>query len=139
MDVKKKQMIETQRIINGDCVEEMSKFPENSIASLREAIRLGCTGSEFDVRMTADEVLVISHDAAHGGLDIESSKNGIIYTPLSILYVSFKNLHFLSSSEYLRNVAYFSRFLKRGIKSCIIIVSVSNQIPPYLCNNLKRK
>ena len=24
-------------------------FPENSIASLREAIRLGCTGSEFDV------------------------------------------------------------------------------------------
>ena len=50
-----------------------NEFPENSIASLREAIRLGCTGSEFDVRMTADEVLVISHDAAHGGLDIESS------------------------------------------------------------------
>lgn len=46
-------------------------FPENSIASLREAIRLRCTGSEFDVRMTKDEVLVISHDAAHGGLEIE--------------------------------------------------------------------
>ena len=48
-------------------------FPENSIASLREAIRLGCTGSEFDVRMTADDVLVISHDPAHSVLDIESS------------------------------------------------------------------
>jgi len=40
-------------------------FPENSIASLREAIRLGCTGSEFDVRMTADEVLVVNHDPHH--------------------------------------------------------------------------
>jgi glycerophosphoryl diester phosphodiesterase len=48
-------------------------FPENSIASLREAIRLGCTGSEFDVRMTADEVLVVNHDPHHGGMDIEST------------------------------------------------------------------
>lgn len=24
-------MIETQKVINGDCIEEMSKFPENSI------------------------------------------------------------------------------------------------------------
>ena len=41
-----------------------NKFPENSIASLREAIRLGCTGSEFDVRMTIDDSLVINHDPA---------------------------------------------------------------------------
>ena len=50
-----------------------NNFPENSIASLREAIRLGCTGSEFDVRMTADSVLVICHDPVHGGLTIESN------------------------------------------------------------------
>ena len=50
-----------------------NNFPENSIASLREAIRLGCTGSEFDVRMTADSVLVISHDPIHDGFAIESS------------------------------------------------------------------
>ena len=50
-----------------------NNFPENSISSLREAIRLGCTGSEFDVRMTADSVLVICHDPVHGGLAIESS------------------------------------------------------------------
>ena len=48
-------------------------FPENSIASLREAIRLGCTGSEFDVRMTADEVLVVNHDHDFQGMDIETS------------------------------------------------------------------
>lgn len=46
-------------------------FPENSIASLREAIRLGCAGSEFDVRMTADDSLVINHDSHFGGKDIE--------------------------------------------------------------------
>jgi glycerophosphoryl diester phosphodiesterase len=48
-------------------------FPENSIASLREAIRLQCAGSEFDVRMTADDSLVINHDPDHGKMDIEKT------------------------------------------------------------------
>jgi glycerophosphoryl diester phosphodiesterase len=37
-------------------------LPQNSIASLRKAISLKATGSEFDVRMTKDEVLIINHD-----------------------------------------------------------------------------
>ncbi|MFC3415472.1 glycerophosphodiester phosphodiesterase [Algoriphagus hitonicola] len=45
--------------------------PQNSIASLKEAIRLGCEGTEFDVWMTADEVLVVNHDADFEGLEIE--------------------------------------------------------------------
>ncbi|MDR0661304.1 MAG: hypothetical protein LBG19_11065 [Prevotellaceae bacterium] len=40
-------------------------LPQNSIASLKKAIALGCTGSEFVVHLTADDVLVVSHDAAH--------------------------------------------------------------------------
>jgi glycerophosphoryl diester phosphodiesterase len=36
---------------------------ENSVASLRHAIALGCEGSEFDVHMSADSVLFIHHDA----------------------------------------------------------------------------
>lgn len=48
-------------------------FPENSIASLREAIRLGCAGSEFDVRMTADDSLVINHDPDYHKLPIEKT------------------------------------------------------------------
>lgn len=47
--------------------------PQNSIASLQAAVRLGCVGSEFDVRMTKDEVLVINHDAHHEGMDIEQT------------------------------------------------------------------
>lgn len=46
-------------------------FPENSIASLQEAIRLQCTGSEFDVWMTADDSLVIHHDPDYNGMMIE--------------------------------------------------------------------
>lgn len=47
--------------------------PQNSIASLQNAIKLGCTGSEFDVRMTKDEVLVINHDPHFEGMDIEKT------------------------------------------------------------------
>lgn len=47
--------------------------PQNSLASLREAIRLNCEGSEFDVWMTSDEVLVVNHDHDFQGTDIETS------------------------------------------------------------------
>jgi glycerophosphoryl diester phosphodiesterase len=48
-------------------------LPENSIASLKEAIHLGCYGTEFDVHMTNDGVLVVNHDAEFMGLPIEKS------------------------------------------------------------------
>lgn len=48
-------------------------LPENSIASLKEAIRIGCYGSEFDVHATQDGVLVVNHDADFLGLAIEKS------------------------------------------------------------------
>ena len=49
------------------------KLPENSIASLQEAIRIGCFGSEFDVQYTADGVAVINHNADFFGKDIATS------------------------------------------------------------------
>ena len=59
-------------------------FPENSIASLKEAIRLGCAGSEFDVRMSADDSLVINHDPTHNKLEIEKTSYAeLIQHPLS--------------------------------------------------------
>lgn len=48
-------------------------LPENSIAALKEAIRLKCTGSEFDVRMTADDSLVINHDPHYRKLEVEKT------------------------------------------------------------------
>lgn len=59
-------------------------FPENSIASLRQAIKIGCAGSEFDVRMTADGVLVINHDPSYHGLSIEKTNySDLLSFPLS--------------------------------------------------------
>jgi len=48
-------------------------LPENSIASLREAFRLNCHGSEFDVHLTADSVIVVNHDATFYGMTIAKS------------------------------------------------------------------
>lgn len=50
-----------------------NSYPENSIGSLREAVRLKCTGSEFDVRMTSDDSLIINHDPHYNNLLIEES------------------------------------------------------------------
>lgn len=48
-------------------------LPENSVAALRNTIALKCTGSEFDVRMTADDSLIINHDPSYNNLPIEKS------------------------------------------------------------------
>lgn len=61
-----------------------NNFPENSIASLREAMRLRCTGSEFDVRMSADDTLLINHDPHYHDLLIEqTSYETLARNPLS--------------------------------------------------------
>lgn len=48
-------------------------LPQNSIASLKQAIALGCAGSETDVHMTADSFLVINHDNKWGDLTIQKN------------------------------------------------------------------
>lgn len=50
-----------------------NNFPENSIASLKEAFRLKCYGSEFDVHFTKDSVIVVNHDDVFKGLTIAAS------------------------------------------------------------------
>lgn len=50
-----------------------NNLPENSIAALEQAIKLGCAGAEFDVHRTSDDSLVINHDHTFYGKDIERS------------------------------------------------------------------
>jgi glycerophosphoryl diester phosphodiesterase len=52
--------------------------PENSIAALKAAIKMGCDGSEFDVHMSADSVLFINHDAHIQGLPIETTSSVVL-------------------------------------------------------------
>jgi glycerophosphoryl diester phosphodiesterase len=46
---------------------------ENSLSSLQNAQKLGTYGSEFDVRVTSDDVMVVFHDKNVNGLHIEST------------------------------------------------------------------
>jgi glycerophosphoryl diester phosphodiesterase len=46
---------------------------QNSLTSLKDAIKLGCEGSEFDVWLSSDDQLVISHDPEIGGKKVEES------------------------------------------------------------------
>lgn len=49
------------------------EIPQNSIASLQEAISLNCFGAEFDVHLTKDNIPVVNHDRDFLGIDIETS------------------------------------------------------------------
>jgi len=61
-----------------------NNLPQNSIASLKQAVALGCAGSEFDVHLTADDSLVINHDPEFSGKKIETST----YTDLAATKLS---------------------------------------------------
>ncbi|MFD1630427.1 glycerophosphodiester phosphodiesterase [Pseudopedobacter beijingensis] len=50
-----------------------NNVPQNSRASLKKAIELKCYGSEFDVHITKDDVLVINHDNDFLGKDIATA------------------------------------------------------------------
>ncbi|MDR1171922.1 MAG: hypothetical protein LBL24_05670 [Bacteroidales bacterium] len=46
---------------------------QNSLASLQNAIELGAYGSELDVWITTDNVIVLNHDATYQGVSMENS------------------------------------------------------------------
>ena len=50
-----------------------SGTPQNSIAALKAAIALGCSGSETDVQLTSDRALIINHDPFWAGLPVQKS------------------------------------------------------------------
>jgi glycerophosphoryl diester phosphodiesterase len=72
-------------------------LPQNSIASLHEAIRLKCAASEFDVHLTKDDVLVVNHDETFYGIDIASS------TYAELLTIKHQNGEYIPKAEdYIR-------------------------------------
>ena len=56
----------------GDC----RAAPENTIAAFDVAIRNGCDGFEFDVRLTADFRAVVVHDAKISGVAVNTNTFG---------------------------------------------------------------
>ncbi len=46
---------------------------ENSLQALKNAQAIKVYGSEFDVRMTADGILVVNHDEYHAGMEVSEN------------------------------------------------------------------
>ena len=64
---------QSPQIIAHRGVWKNNKVPQNSIASLNAAIDQQVWGTEFDVHLTRDDVLVVNHDLDYYGLDIATS------------------------------------------------------------------
>ncbi|MCM4155705.1 glycerophosphodiester phosphodiesterase family protein [Gramella sp. AN32] len=61
-----------------------NSLPENSIASLKQAVAIGAHGSEFDVHISADDSIVVNHDDDFKGMLIEDTRyNELISKKLS--------------------------------------------------------
>lgn len=88
---------------------EEAGYAQNSIASLECAQEAGVWGSEFDVYMTADNHLVVVHDAVTQGYEIET-------TP----YDTLRNNIILPNGERIPNI---DEYLEQG-KKCSSTVLV---------------
>lgn len=69
--VTEKSTFHQNKVIAHRGAWKTQNLPQNSLASLQQAIDIECEGSEFDVWMTADGELVVNHDADYEGLVIE--------------------------------------------------------------------
>ncbi|WP_153796988.1 glycerophosphodiester phosphodiesterase [Foetidibacter luteolus] len=93
---------------------KLNNLPENSIASLQEAVKLGCTGSEFDVHITSDDSLVVNHDAEYAGMPIGIST----YSQLAA--VKLPNGETISTLQQ-----YLAAGLKQGITKLVLEIKPS--------------
>lgn len=64
---------QTQIIAHRGYWQTVPPTTENSLKSLENAQKLKVYGSEFDVRMSKDGVLVINHDEHHGTMEISET------------------------------------------------------------------
>lgn len=63
---------QSTKIVAHRGVWKNTKVPQNSIAALKHAIDLKVWGTEFDVVLTKDNVLVVNHDNDYQGTDIST-------------------------------------------------------------------
>ncbi|MBR5403809.1 MAG: glycerophosphodiester phosphodiesterase [Bacteroidales bacterium] len=86
---------------------------QNSIASLRQAQDGGFWGSEFDVHLTADSVVVVNHDPTLNGIPIHTS------TYRELLKAHLPNGEFIPT---------LNEYLHQGAKSdCMLVLEIKPQ------------
>ncbi len=92
------------------------QLPENSIAALKEAIRLNCYGSEFDVHLTKDDQMVVNHDPTFLGMSVSGS------TYNELLSKKMPNGEFIPTLE-----AYLKAGMKQKKTKLILELKPQNQ------------
>lgn len=117
---------QTQIIAHRGFFQAQPPTTENSVKSLENAQKLKIYGSEFDVRMTKDGVLVINHDEHHGEMEISET--------------SFKELEAvkLSNGEKFPTL---KDYLKQGKKdpALKLIVEIKPAKTPEIENEITQK
>ena len=93
-----KEKVQTEMPERGICAHRgaMKTHPENTIAALKEAIRLGAHMIEFDVRMTKDKKLVVIHDRS---VDRTTDGTGLV-TELTLLEIKIFDAGSWKSKEF---------------------------------------
>lgn len=86
---------------------------QNSIASLRQAQENGFWGSEFDVHLTADDVVVVNHDPSLNGMSIRK------HTYRQLLKAQLPNGE---------RIPTLGEYLKQGAQSpCMLVLEIKPQ------------
>lgn len=86
---------------------EAAGYTQNSIASLKAAQDAGLWGSELDIHVTSDDVVVVNHDDKVGGIDIHSHS-----------YADLKDVRLKNGEK----VPTFDEYLTQGEKSETVLV-----------------
>ena len=90
---------------------------QNSIASLTKAQNFGCWGSEFDLHLTADDIVVVNHDRTIGETNIQTS-------PLEEVLA-----HPLKNGE---KISTLQQYLQQGGKNkdCVLVLELKPHATP---------
>ncbi len=117
---------QTQIIAHRGYFQSQPATTENSVKSLENAQELKIYGSEFDVRMTKDGILVVNHDEHHGKMEISET--------------SFKELETLKLSNG-EKFPSLKDYLKQGKKdpSLKLIVEIKPDKTPEKENEITQK
>lgn len=117
---------QTQIIAHRGYFQSQPATTENSVKSLENAQKLKIYGSEFDVRMTKDGILVVNHDEHHGKMEISET--------------SFKELETLKLSNG-EKFPTLKDYLKQGKKdpSLKLIVEIKPDKTPEKENEITQK
>ena len=89
---------------------------QNSISSYQNADRVGCFGSEIDVWITSDNVVMVNHDASFKGVVLETST-----------YEQVKNLK-LDNGESMPTLEEYLKAVKQGKTQLVIEVKTHKDL-----------